>query len=89
MAGGLAGLSEFLQEAALLSGDSDTEEACSPECVRLVTMHAAKGLEFEVVCVAGLLPPPPPPPASSSPSAAATTVPAAACGALLTADLWT
>lgn len=56
-AAGLAGLSEFLQEAALLSGDSDTEEARSRKGVRLVTMHTAKGLEFDVVCVAGVPPP--------------------------------
>ena len=84
--GGLAGLSEFLQETALLSGDSDTEEARSREGVRLVTMHAAKGLEFEVVCIAGVQPLPP---ASSSPFAAAAAMPAAACGAPLIADLWT
>ena len=56
---GLGGLSEFLQEAALLSGDSDTEEARARGGVRLVTMHAAKGLEFQVVFVAGAPPGPP------------------------------
>ncbi len=60
-AAGLAGLSEFLQEAALLSGDSDTEEDRAQEGVRLVTMHAVKGLEFEAVCIAGVPPPARPP----------------------------
>mmetsp|Transcript_6118 Transcript_6118/g.17530 ORF Transcript_6118/g.17530 Transcript_6118/m.17530 type:complete len:1094 (+) Transcript_6118:147-3428(+) len=49
---GLDSLAEFVQEVALLSGDSLSEDG-SP-AVRLVTMHAAKGLEFQVVFIAGM-----------------------------------
>lgn len=47
---GLAGLTEFVQEAALLTGD---ESAADAPGVRLMTLHAAKGLEFDTVFIAG------------------------------------
>lgn len=47
---GLAGMAEFVQEAALLSGD---ESAMDAPGVRLLTLHAAKGLEFDTVFIAG------------------------------------
>ena len=42
----------FLDEAALYSGTDDASGAAVPG-VRLMTMHAAKGLEFEAVFVPG------------------------------------
>ncbi len=46
------GLSRFLEEVALVS-DQDTLED-RPERVTLITLHAAKGLEFPVVFIVGL-----------------------------------
>jgi DNA helicase-2/ATP-dependent DNA helicase PcrA len=45
-------LDQFLAHAALESGESRGGEA--DDCVQLMTLHAAKGLEFELVFVAGL-----------------------------------
>ena len=45
-------LSEFLQQVSLFT-DQDADEG-SEERVTLMTMHASKGLEFEVVFIAGL-----------------------------------
>jgi DNA helicase-2/ATP-dependent DNA helicase PcrA len=53
----LATARAFLDEAALYSG---ADEGADVDGIRLMTMHAAKGLEFEVVfvpgCVEGLVP---------------------------------
>ena len=46
------GLSRFLEEVALVS-DQDTLED-RPDRVTLITLHAAKGLEFPVVFIVGL-----------------------------------
>jgi DNA helicase-2/ATP-dependent DNA helicase PcrA len=46
------GLARFLEEVALVS-DQDTLEE-KPERVTLITLHAAKGLEFPVVFMVGL-----------------------------------
>jgi DNA helicase II / ATP-dependent DNA helicase PcrA len=46
------GLARFLEEVALIS-DQDTLED-RPERVTLITLHAAKGLEFPVVFIVGL-----------------------------------
>ena len=50
---GLAGLAEFVQEVALLTGDEGALEAPG---VRLMTVHGAKGLEFDTVFFCGALP---------------------------------
>lgn len=44
-------LEEFLEDAALLSS---ADEAAGKETVSLMTLHAAKGLEFPVVFIVGL-----------------------------------
>lgn len=49
---GAAGITELLNEAALVS-DQDTLDERQP-AVRLMTVHAAKGLEFKVVFIVGL-----------------------------------
>ena len=50
---GLEALTAFLEEAALQSStDSSSKE--TPDSVRLITMHGAKGLEFEAVFAVGL-----------------------------------
>ena len=46
-----SGLEEFLDAVALLS---DADEETAPEAVSLMTLHAAKGLEFDDVFLAGL-----------------------------------
>jgi DNA helicase II / ATP-dependent DNA helicase PcrA len=43
---------QFLAHAALESGESQSEP--SSDCVQLMTLHAAKGLEFEQVYLVGL-----------------------------------
>lgn len=45
------GLSGFLEEVALISG---SDVASSNQAVTLMTLHAAKGLEFPVVIITGL-----------------------------------
>lgn len=47
------GLEQFLAEAALAS-DADESDRDKAEGVRLMTVHAAKGLEFDTVFIAGL-----------------------------------
>ncbi len=47
-----AGVEKFLEDAALRSDQDSLNEA--PEGVRLLTVHAAKGLEFRAVFVVGL-----------------------------------
>ncbi|MBU4332563.1 UvrD-helicase domain-containing protein [Patescibacteria group bacterium] len=50
---GQEGLEAFLEEAALMT-DIDALETESSQAVTLMTLHAAKGLEFPVVFVVGL-----------------------------------
>jgi len=45
-------LDEFLNHAALEAGDSQGEE--DEDCVQLMTLHSAKGLEFPLVFMAGV-----------------------------------
>jgi DNA helicase-2/ATP-dependent DNA helicase PcrA len=46
-------LDEFMQEVALLT-DADTPDSEDPDHVSLMTIHAAKGLEFPYVYIVGL-----------------------------------
>jgi DNA helicase II / ATP-dependent DNA helicase PcrA len=46
------GLARFLEEVALVSDQDELQEA--PDRVTLITLHAAKGLEFPVVFMVGL-----------------------------------
>jgi DNA helicase-2/ATP-dependent DNA helicase PcrA len=46
------GLERFLEEVALVSDQDELQEA--PDRVTLITLHAAKGLEFPVVFIVGL-----------------------------------
>jgi DNA helicase-2/ATP-dependent DNA helicase PcrA len=48
-----ATLAEFLEEVALVS-DVDDPSADQPDAVTLITLHAAKGLEFPVVFMPGM-----------------------------------
>jgi DNA helicase-2/ATP-dependent DNA helicase PcrA len=50
---GSIGLMDFLAEVSLLS-DQDTDKEADKEKVTMMTIHAAKGLEFENVFVVGL-----------------------------------
>lgn len=47
------GLGTYLQQITLLT-DADDEKDQNPDVVKLMTIHAAKGLEFPVVFVGGL-----------------------------------
>ncbi|WP_110693505.1 DNA helicase II [Salinicola halophyticus] len=49
---GAAALEPFLAEAALNAGDHEADEF--EDCVQMMTLHSAKGLEFPVVFVAGI-----------------------------------
>ncbi len=49
---GVAALGDFLSEAALNAGDHEADEF--EDCVQLMTLHSAKGLEFPIVFVAGV-----------------------------------
>lgn len=46
-------LNDFLSEVSLLT-DQDTDDSSSAEKVTAMTVHAAKGLEFDTVFIAGL-----------------------------------
>ena len=46
------GLARFLEEVALVSDQDELEDV--PDRVTLITLHAAKGLEFPVVFIAGM-----------------------------------
>ena len=46
-------LGAFLQEIALLT-DADNNKDADPDVVQMMTIHAAKGLEFKVVFVVGM-----------------------------------
>ena len=45
-------LSEFLVHAALEAGERQSKDTC--DCVQLMTLHAAKGLEFPQVFISGV-----------------------------------
>jgi DNA helicase-2/ATP-dependent DNA helicase PcrA len=48
----MAPLAAFLAHAALEAGDTQADE--STDCVQLMTLHSAKGLEFPLVVLAGM-----------------------------------
>src|SRR5690606_40474636 len=48
----LSRLDQFLSHAALEAGENQGDNF--EDCVQLMTLHAAKGLEFELVFIAGL-----------------------------------
>jgi DNA helicase-2/ATP-dependent DNA helicase PcrA len=50
---GMPALGRFLEDAALMSA-TDMASKDEPDAVRLMTMHGAKGLEFEAVFAVGL-----------------------------------
>ncbi len=47
------GMTDYLQEVALLT-DSDNDTDNDGEAVRMMTVHVAKGLEFDVVFITGM-----------------------------------
>jgi DNA helicase-2/ATP-dependent DNA helicase PcrA len=49
---GAAAMEPFLAEAALNAGDHEADDF--EDCVQLMTLHSAKGLEFPVVFIAGV-----------------------------------
>ncbi len=52
--GGIRTLDEFMQEITLLTGTDDADDDENKDKVSLMTIHAAKGLEFPYVYVVGL-----------------------------------
>jgi len=46
-------MAHFLEEVSLLT-DMDTEKETEIDCVKLMTVHSAKGLEFNTVYIAGV-----------------------------------
>ena len=50
--GGLSEMDAFLAHAALEAGDTQADEY--EDCVQLMTLHSAKGLEFPLVFIAGV-----------------------------------
>jgi len=50
--GGEEGVMALLENAALASDQDDLEK--KEDAVKLMTVHASKGLEFKVVCIAGM-----------------------------------
>ncbi len=48
-----ADIHDYLEEAALIREDKDEDDTASDEGVALLTIHSAKGLEFDVVFVVG------------------------------------
>lgn len=42
-------LPEFLEQAALMMTDDDSDDTAQNNCIRIMTIHAAKGLEFDTV----------------------------------------
>lgn len=53
IAGLEANLSNFLEEVSLLT-DQDTDQANNEDKITMMTVHAAKGLEFKVVFIVGM-----------------------------------
>src|SRR3989344_3741068 len=51
---GLEGIQKLLEEAALNSDEKEVEEKEEKKGVKLMTIHGAKGLEFDAVFVTGL-----------------------------------
>jgi DNA helicase-2/ATP-dependent DNA helicase PcrA len=49
---GQSELDAFLAHAALEAGDTQADEY--EDCVQLMTLHSAKGLEFPLVCIGGV-----------------------------------
>ena len=49
---GLSGMDAFLAHAALEAGDTQADEY--EDCVQLMTLHSAKGLEFPLVFIGGM-----------------------------------
>lgn len=47
-------LSAFLAHVTLNAGESNPENTSTDDMVQLMTLHAAKGLEFPLVCIVGL-----------------------------------
>ena len=48
------GLSQFLEDVALMSSEDEAMAAAGGGTLTLMTMHAAKGLEFPVVAICGM-----------------------------------
>ena len=47
-------LDDFLKAITLNTGEKSQDDVASTDCVRLMTMHNAKGLEFEKVWIVGI-----------------------------------
>ena len=48
------GLEDYLMDVALLTDEDTSSKAVSRECVKMMTVHASKGLEFPVVFIVGM-----------------------------------